>query len=80
MHLLHMIAAEPAETCEIHIGTFSYTLAGEQIVAEFYLKTCQEGREHQFSDYNEQLTDEWESLLLQCASNIRYEELAPCPI
>jgi hypothetical protein len=80
IHLNHVEANEPSENCEIHIGTFSYILNGEQVLAEFYIRTCQDDRERRFNDYNEQLTDEWEQLLTNNAQYISYEEVAPCPL
>jgi hypothetical protein len=80
LHISRIQAEEPAENCDIHMGTFSYQLNGIEFSAEFYLRTCQDDREHQFSDYNEQLTDEWEQLMLKGSMHIGYQEIEPCPI
>jgi len=77
-----MIFPEPESNCEIHVGKFVYiTHTGELVTAEFSVKTCgEDDKNKRISDYNEQLTDEWQSLWDNGCSQIRYIELTPNPI
>lgn len=77
-----MIFPEPQNICEVKVGKFSYlTHTGELVTVDFSIKTCgDDDQEKRVSDYNEQLTDEWQRLFDEGHSSIRFEELTPNPI
>jgi hypothetical protein len=80
-HTTHLEFVEPVEVCEIKAGTFYWTdPQGEQVEAEFYVKTCDESdNAKQVDDYNEQYTDEFTKLIQDGCTNIRFVEVTPSP-
>lgn len=68
------------ETLVLHVGTFSWKGGNE----EFSITVCPfsdldpRSRDEAIEDYNSQLTERWEELLLSGKTGLRYTEVKPC--
>jgi hypothetical protein len=78
----HLEFIEPSPLCDIKVGTFHYFDAnGEEIKADFYIRTCEEAYEaKRVDDLNQQFTDEWTNLIQRGCTKIEYKEITPSPI
>lgn len=72
---------EENDNCQIKVGTFSYRDKNQQLVTvDFAINTCVDDRSKQASDYNEQLAGEWDRLLGEGYTDVKFEEVIPQPI
>jgi len=72
---------EEKNDCQVKVGSFTYLDKTQKLVtADFFINTCIDDQSKRVSDYNEQLTDEWDRLFNEGFTQIAYNEISPSPI